>query len=603
LTLYTDEDITLNNVDVTTSLNGAELNAGGDVTIDGSSFNKNKNKGASINSGGDVKITNTTFNKNGTSAGNTGKGLDVSGSGSVTLAGVEASNNQVFGANVSTTGAVTITDSFFSGNKSYTYKCWTKSYNGGYGLQVVTTEDVKLDGVEASNNFFFGADIEGADIEVLDSKFNFNSSGYENYPTGYGLQLGSTGAVNLDGIEANNNQWFGANVEAVDTVNVVNSIFNGNKSYKYYMHGAKGYHGYGLQVVTTGDITLDTVSTLNNNLFGTSLDGASVTINGSNFNGNGSGVKGDNQVGKGLTIVSTGRVNLSNVNANNNLAYGANINAGGSVSITNSFFSGQKAYVYDCKGKSKGANGGGYGLKVVSGDVIALNSVEASNNYLYGAHLKGASVNVSTGKFSDNGSGKEDKPTGFGLQVISAGDASLVTVEANNNQFFGADVQAGGNVSVSEGFFSNNHASSWDPTGHMMMYYGYGLTVNTPGSISVDGVEGHFNNLWGANLTGSYVSVSNSKFNNNVTDTVRFIDDTGLFVQSSGDVSLFNVEAKENRLFGASIQAGGNVFVTDSIFTDTKGITCQDQACKVLVYDGIGLNVVADNGLYHQRHG
>jgi hypothetical protein len=44
------------------------------------------------------------------------------------------------------------------------------------------------------------------------------------------------------------------NVQATGDV-VIDSLFNGT-TYKYYMQGAKGYHGYGLQVVTNGDILL-----------------------------------------------------------------------------------------------------------------------------------------------------------------------------------------------------------------------------------------------------------------------------------------------------------------------------------------------------------
>lgn len=595
LTLYTQGDITLTNIDVTTSQNGANLDAGGDVTITDSSFTQNTRKGANINADGDVNITDSNFNKNGatTGNGNTGKGLQVNTGGSVTLASVEASNNQVFGANITAAGAVTITDGFFSGNKSFTYVNGTKNWNGGYGLQVVTTDNISLDGVDASNNFFFGAHLEGADVEVLNSKFNKNSSGVASYPTGYGLEIESTSAVTLDSVEANENQWFGANIQAVDDVVISNSFFNGNKSYKYYMQGAKGYHGYGLQVVTIGTIVLDTVETLNNNLFGADLTGSDVIVDTGNFSNNGTGKVGAGLVGKGLKITSTGAVTLDSVTANNNQVFGANIMATGDVSIVDSFFSGQKVYKYDCKSKTNVAKGGGYGLKVVSTGSVALDGVETLDNYLYGAHLEGAEVTIDTSKFNNNGSGQEDKPTGFGLEVISSGKVTLAGVQANNNQFFGADVQAADAITIANSFFSNNRAEAWDPTGHMMFYYGYGLTATTTDTIALDGVEANFNNLWGASLKGGDVNIANSKFNNNVTETMRFIDDTGLLVDSTGTVSLDNVEANENRLFGATIKAAEDVFINESSFSGTNGITCQDRECKVLVYDGVGLDVVA----------
>lgn len=591
LTLYTQGDITLTNVEVTTSQNGANLDAGGDVTIADSNFNQNKKKGANINADGDVKITNTTFNKNGatTGNGNTGKGLQVNGGGLVTLAGVEASNNQVFGANIKTTGAVTITDSFFTGNKSFTFVNNTKNWNGGYGLQVVTTDDITLDGVTASNNFFFGGHLEGADVKVIDSFFNSNSSGSENYPTGYGLEIKSTAAVTLDSIEASNNQWFGADVTAVGDVLVSDSVFNGNKSYKFYMQGAKGYHGYGLQVVTDGDISMSNVTATGNNLFGTRLDGGNVTIGNGTFSNNSSGsIK--QLTGSGLQIVSTGVVSLFNIQANNNQLFGAFIEADGDVAIggTNSF-SGHRMYTYKCN-KAKVA--GGYGLKVISAGQIALDGITASDNFLYGANLDGNTVSLSNGVFDNNGSTIETWSVGYGLKITSNGNVSINSIQSNFNQVFGTDIASGGNVTISDGTFSNNRSTT--PTDHMMLWYGYGLTVVTEdGTITLNAVEANFNNLWGANLTGGDVNINNSKFNNNVSDTMKFIDDTGLFVNSSGDVSINNSEFNENRLFGASIVAAGDVFISSSFFNDTRGITCMDRACKVLVYDGIGLKVVA----------
>ena len=116
------------------------------------------------------------------------------------------------------------------------------------------------------------------------------------------------------------------------------------------------------------------------------------------------------------------------------------------------------------------------------------------------------------------------------------------------------------------------------------------------GDVTLDGVEANFNNLWGGSLDGMSVFVSNSKFNNNVSDSSQFIDDTGLIVNSRGDfVLLDNVEAKDNRLIGATITAVGDVYiVNNSTFTGNAGVTCVPAWCPPgsQTYWGYGLKVV-----------
>jgi hypothetical protein len=584
LVLNTQGNISLNNVEVSSSLNGALLTAGGNVTVSDSNFDRNKNAGADINAGGNVQISSTSFNGNGSSSGNTGKGLEISNAKTVSLASVSANNNQVFGANISASGAVAVNDSFFAGNTSYTYHCKSKEATGGYGLQVVTADDISLDGVTASDNFLFGGHLAGNNVQVLNSSFNSNGSGSAGTPTGYGLKIEGSGMVYLDTIQANQNQLYGANIQTKDTVSILNSFFDGNQSYTYSCKGKKVNQGYGLQVVTTGTAVLSTVSASNNSQFGAILNGDNVVVYQGTFDNN----------EKGLKVQSTGNVALSNVDASLNQAFGADVAAAGDVAINNSFFSGQKTYTYDCRGRIKSVSGGGYGIKVVSGGTVELSEVEATDNYTYGTHLEGSIINISQGTFSGNGSEAEDNPTGYGLEIVSAGRVSLYDIEANNNQLFGADIQAGDTVTVTQGFFSGHQSYEFNPCRQTVNYYGYGLqVVTTAGSIVVDSVEASYNNLWGARLVGPDISISNSVFNNNVTQSQVFIDDTGLIVESAGNVNIYNVHANENRLTGATIQAAGDVFIGNSVFSGNQGITCQDQHCQKVVYNGYGLNVVS----------
>jgi hypothetical protein len=575
LTLYTQGDITVNNVQVTTSLNGTDLNSGGNVTVSNSKFNKNKNKGANINATGNVDISNSTFNENGSYSGNTGKGLQIDAANKVSLASVEANNNQVFGANVNATGAVTVTDSFFSGNKSYSYTCKNKVAAGGYGIQVITKDAVSLDGVTASNNYFFGGHLEGSSVDVFNSTFDSNGSGSISNPVGRGLEVNSGTTVTLFNVEANKNQLFGANISATGDVVVNNSFFDGNQSYATTCKG-KTYYGYGIQVVTTGGVFVSQIEAKNNNLFGAHLEGADVSIFGSTFDNN--GLASNTLTGRGLEVLSTSNVSLTNVEANDNELFGANIQAVGNVSVSNSFFNGQTVYSYSCKGKT--VVGGGYGLKIVTDGSIALNTVEASDNYLYGAQIAGADVSITNAKFDTNGAG---------LDVESTAGVSLNSVEANENQGFGANIEATGLVSVNDSFFNGNKYYVYNCQGKT--YYGYGLKVVTNALISLNNVTADDNNLFGAQLDGGDIAVSLSSFSNNGTGSNANPLGKGLEIKSTGSqVSLFAVTANHNQLFGADIQADGTVAVNNSVFSGNMSYSSSH--CKGTTYNGYGLKVV-----------
>lgn len=554
LTLYSEGDINLTNVQVTDSQAGADLNAGGNVTIKDSKFNNNQKAGAKVKSDGNVEISNTQA----------------------------------------------------SGNHSSTYN------NGwqyeGVGLDVITSQDITLNNIIANGNLF-GAYLQGADVTLSNSTFSVNTSGWDD-PVGYGVKVKSSGAVTLNSVAANSNQLFGADIEAGSSVLISNSFFNGNQS--FYWSGDKTYYGYGLQVSTIADIALLTVAANGNYVLGAHLEGSSITVRDSVFNNNSSG-SGLDLIGKGLEIVGItvplygdGDVALRNVTADNNQLFGANIQTTGDVAIRadtgqTSSFSGHIVYVYDANSGAVSEIGGGYGLQIVAGGNIDLIGVTTTGNYLYGTSLDGLDVAIADGVFSNNGSGVNTLPVGYGLNLKSKGTVSILNITANNNQFYGADIAAIGNISITTGFFSGHQAVVAVPC-KGLTFYGYGLTAKSEtGDVTLDGVEANFNNLWGASLDGLSVFVVNSKFNNNVSDSSQFIDDTGLIVNSRGDfVLLENVEAKENRLIGATITAVGDVYVINSTFTGNAGVTCSISWCPAgsQIYWGYGLNVVTPGLIY-----
>ncbi|HAV78499.1 MAG TPA: hypothetical protein DCX53_14215 [Anaerolineae bacterium] len=568
LTLYSQNDINLENVEVTDSQSGAELNAGGDVSVKNSKFNNNGS--------GNVQDP-------------IGKGLDILSGGNVSLSSIEANNNQLFGANILAVGDVIVTNGFFNSNQGYAYiNGWVYD---GYGLQVITTGAITLETVAANDNYLFGARLEGGTINVANSSFSENDSDWHEHSIGSGIQVVSTDRVTLSNVTANNNQQFGADIEAAGIVTVIDSFFNGNQSYIYNCDGDKVYYGYGIQIVTDNLASLENVEATGNNLFGAHIEAKDVAIDVANFSNNSSG-DGLALTGRGLEIISQVDVALAGVTANNNQLFGANISAGDLVAIEQSSFNGHITYVYDYFSHEIASRDGGYGLRVVTGGNIAIEDVTADNNYLYGAYIEGNDVAIERGSFTGNGSGVITEPVGYGLKVVSTDDVSLFDIDASNNQIFGADIVAEDNVNIVRSFFSGHQTVSFTPC-FDLEFHGYGLTVVTEGTIFLDYVEANYNNLWGASLTGDNVLISNSQFNNNVSDSNIFIDDTGLIVNASGFVDIYNTEAKENRLIGAVITAGGDVYIELSDFSDNRGYTCLFDWCPEgsIIYHGYGLSI------------
>jgi hypothetical protein len=465
LTVYSESNIILSNVDVTDSQNGASLDADGYVEVSNSNFNNNQENGATIRNGGDTFINSSKFNDNG------GYGLNLANStvgapatldNFVTLQSVEANNNKLYGANISADRSVTVNNSFFNGNK-------TTSYNG-YGLQVTTTYGIYITDLTAFENDLFGAHLDGASVTITGGFFNNNGSN-GNTLTGRGLEVISDTFVTLDNIQANNNQLFGANIQAGNNVSLTEGFFNGNKT----VNGV----GYGVQIVSTnGDITVTTIEASGNSTIGAYLEGADVDIIDGIFSEN----RTDSlyhPMGRGLEIKSGSNVSLVDIEANNNELFGTKIAAEGDVSIVASIdqlsmFNGNKAInVFIAKADEPV----GYGIQVVStnGDISIVN-IAADGNNLYGAYLEGVNVFLSDGSFTGNGE--------TGLTITST-IATFSSVTASDNGTDGAKICADV-VTVTGSTFENNDR--------------YGLNVGSPLLVEVDntytnnGTAGLFSN-------------------------------------------------------------------------------------------------------------
>jgi hypothetical protein len=362
--------------------------------------------------------------------------------------------------------------------------------------------------------------------------------------------------------------------------------------------------GTGLELHSQGDITLSNVHVENStNGDGAHLNaGANVTINNSKFLRNQIGVTvnaGGNvaiansefsnpynqrRQTTGLEINSGGSVSLFNVLAIGNRRRGVDINAGGRVTIGSSEFS-----------ATNGLNGGvfyGFGLSVVTPDAIDLAFVTANNNFLWGADLDaGGDVSITDSIFNNNSTESPTFIDDTGLLVTSGGNVSLNNVEANGNRLIGAVIDATGTVSVNNSNFSNNQGIT--VVNGANTSHGLGLMVISLNSIFLNGVTASDNTLFGAHLDAAGdVTVTNSIFNNQAGGPAAGEEGRGLEVISNGTVVLANVTMDNNQTFGGAIQTPGIAFLNTVTATNngTDGVQTSAQCTGLLggTYSGNG---------------
>jgi hypothetical protein len=224
-----------------------------------------------------------------------------------------------------------------------------------------------------------------------------------------------------------------------------------------------------------------------------------------------------------------------------------------------------------------------------------MNNITANFNNLWGASLDALDVNISDSKFNNNVTQSHVFIDDTGLIINSQGSVNLFNVEAKENRLTGADIKAVGLVFIGSSVFSDNQGTTCsDHWCKNVTYHGYGLKVVTLDSIFLSDVTANNNNLFGAYLEGASVTISDSTFDENGSGDNKNPTGKGLEVVSTGDVTLNNVSASHNELFGANIQTDGNVEINNSFFSNNVFYT--SGWCKGTTYDGYGLKVVTTTG-------
>jgi hypothetical protein len=383
----------------------------------------------------------------------------------------------------------------------------------------------------------------------------------------------------------------------------------------------------GLTLYSAGDVNLNNVSVTNAPNDGADINaGRDANVNNSKFERNqttGAVIKaggfvsvasssfsnpasGGRRQDTGLDITGSSDVSLFDVLANNNRVAGTNINAAGRVTIANSFFSGTKLM----NGSGASTTFEGYGLNVVSSYVattaqrvaIALDTVTANDNFLYGATLTATmgDIAVQNSVFNLNTTASPGFIDDTGLVIhagtsgVSINNVDLNNVTASQNRLYGAVIDATGTVSVNNGTFSTNTGTTTNAG--VTEYHGVGLQVKADQSINLNNVIASSNGLAGALLNaGGEVNIANSTFSNTTTGSAANALGKGLDIVSGGNTSLSNVVLDKNQTVGADIQAGANIFLDSVTATNngTDGVNVKQAMCTEVNggdYSGNGQN-------------
>jgi parallel beta-helix repeat protein len=555
----------------------------------------NDEDGVYLTNAGPVTIQNAGFN------GNWGHGIFVNGFGAITLDGVTASDNSSWsgqGADLWTTGAVNVSNSSFEYNHStglladtlgaVSFKGVKAAFNWGSGAEVYndysgTTQGVNVVGGYYDSNDYAGLYIRSrgnvtlngivatwnngsggnAAVDIDNCDWNgsscsgrgnvtlTNSMGQNVITTNWmdGLRIETRGTVSINTLTASDNVRNGIGIDncqfngvtglctGVGNVSLTNATAN-NNGQNDIGSGTPIYTADGLDVYSGGSITLDKVTTNRNTgsaIYLTNSDSSSAkTVTLKNV------YALDNDNG-GMVIFSNGAVSVNHINSIYNGGVGFLVGTWGNVTFTNTL------------GTNLVSNNTG-GVNIENGGSVNINGLLASNNFIEaGLYVNSTygigSVTITNSQFNDNNT--------YGLNVFSMGNISLTNVQVNMNHHEGAWLQnfwePGKTVTVNKSTFNMNGEQ--------------GLVIDAGGNITLNGIAASYNaheGLWVRNdyfnfMAAYNVTINSSQgvnaFNNNgYTGT----DGDGVYIQTSGNVTISKTIVSNNYDFGIYIYHTGN---------------------------------------------
>jgi hypothetical protein len=507
-----------------------------------------------------------------------GYGLYILSNGNITVDSITSSLNDASGVYADNTFGTTGGITFLS-----TYGKNLVDQNNYIGLELFSKQSIKIVKLTSAYNLY-----EGIVIDMDGGIGNLSLNTVSVYANGgWGITASLLGSITWNGSGAAGNgrdaalngggAKFDNHLGVGKGITLLNVDFSENAG------------NDGLYIESAGSVILTNISAATNTGRGIYIDNRYGTGNVSILR---TALENRNYIsfnqGVGLTIYTNKNVTLAKISASYNSDIGAYINTcngspcvgTGTVTITGSN-NAHSEFSY---------NEGLYGLQVISAGAVKLAMVESSQNQFDGANVTTNSTFTMNGlinMFDFNG--QDGTSGGNGLTVIATGNISVWNTQAKYNDGIGlvlsneltlGDVIINATTAGWENWFSFNNGS--------------GVDIKTAGNITVSKTSFISNGLVsgnGAKLVNSYatapkfVTVTNSKFNNNNLAGMNY---SGLYVDASGAITLNNVEASSNGLYGVELD--------NRVGTDlAKPVTISNSIFGGNIGDGV--NILSDRAV------
>lgn len=547
-----------------------------------------------------LAITDSNFNSNQST------GLTTDLIANVTLTGVDASNNASgvggYGASIACSsandcanGTVTITSSTFNGNGS------GKNSTQGWGLQVITSGTITVEGVTANGNTADGAQMNNSygtkPLTISNSTFGSTATlaslyvaSAPNDPAAslrasagngeLGLKVDSKGVVTLNGVTADYNYLDGARLQVVDTGTIT---VGSAATPSHFNHNS----GNGIQAESeSGAVTLNSVVATDNGYSGAVLGQLSsnvvttgnYTITGGTFSNNGGQTYHPSAYAyDGLNVKTNGNISVDGITANGNAQSGASLNTNngnasntGTVTVTNStfgtatsIFRDGSTYAVDPRTWGNGA----HGLEIVSGGLVSLDTVTA--NFNGSAYQNAGSNGISVSNTAAGGIALANVTADFnynsGASLISAYDLDVTNSNFSYNRLYGIMTDGGANQNFTDTNANFNGYVGLLLTALDMGGHGYGYPNSPSGGVTLSGVTAHDNGKSDANnpapgiatsLSSTFTCSNVNSFDNGEDDHITCASGSG---GSGGSGSGSGGATEENGIITYEVAGGQNV--------------------------------------------
>jgi hypothetical protein len=576
---------------------------------------------------GTVKVTNSSFNFNGVGGNGAFAGLEIYSGNSITLNGVSASSNNGDGLDILGKTLATIKNSVFSVNAvdpdetDWGYGIYvypqnqaaliidniSASYNENDGLFLTTTGNITISKLQAVANGDTGLRIQAVDdnasigiggknISLTDSILN--SNGYTN------VLVYANGSITLKNVNASYSVA-GSGISLVNTASLTPLPVMASNIITVRNSG-----GYGLYILSNGNITVDSITSSLNDASGIYADNTFGTTGGITFLSTygKSLVDQNNYIGlelftnqsvkivkltsaynlyEGIVIDmngATGNLSLNTVSVYANGGWGITANLLGSI-IWNASgaagngrdpaLNGGGAKFDNHLGAGKGItllnvdfseNGGNDGLYIESAGSVTLTNISAATNTGRGVYIDNR---YGTGSVSILRTAPEARNyisfnQGVGLTIYTNRNVTLAKIAASYNTDIGIYINTcNGSPCVGTGTVtitgSNNAHSEFSYNEGL-----YGLQVIAAGAVKFAMVESSQNQFDGAYVTTNSTFTMNglvNMFDYNGRDGTA--GGNGLIVVAQGTISVWNTQAKYND--GIGLDLSNNLTLGDIV--------------------------------------